>query len=134
MRIVIDTNVLISGAFFSGAPSRIIDACVRGKFDLLLSADIIEEYRRVGEIFTRKQPNVPFDRFLGILVSKAVFVEPTNLETVVCRDPDDMKFLECALASNAKCLISGDKDLLVIKDYKGITIYTPRVFVDVFLD
>lgn len=101
MRIVIDTNGLISGACVSGTPSRIIDACVRGESDLLLSGNIIEEYRRVGEIFTRKQPNVPFERFLGILISKAVFAEPTNLEIVVCRDPDNMKFLESALAGNS---------------------------------
>ncbi|MCD4653294.1 PIN domain-containing protein, partial [bacterium] len=55
IRIVVDTNVLISGAFFSGAPSQIIDACVNGQFTLVLSPDIIDENQRVGEIFTKKQ-------------------------------------------------------------------------------
>ena len=134
MRIVVDTNVLISGAFFSGVPSKIIDACVGGNFKLVLTTEIIEEYRRVGEVFTKKRPNVDFERFLGILISKAVFVEPAHVDPDICRDSDDVKFLECALASNSKYLVSGDKDLLVIKDFSGVTIYTPREFVDEFLD
>ena len=130
---VVDTNVLISGAFFSGAPSLIIDACVNSQFTLVLSPDIIDEYQRVGEIFTKKQPNVPFQRFLGVLISKALIVEPIHIQSEICRDPDDQKFLECAISSNSKCLVSGDKDLLVIKEYKGLTIYSPRDFVDAFL-
>ena len=133
MRIVVDTNVLISGAFFSGAPSKIVDACVDGNFKLVLTSEIIEEYRRVGEVFTKKKPNVDFERFLGILISKAVFVEPAHVDPKVCRDPDDVKFLECALAGNSKYLVSGDKDLLVIKNFRGVTIFTPREFVDEFL-
>ena len=133
MRIVVDTNVLISGAFFSGPPSKIIDACVGGQFKLVLTTEIIDEYRRVGEIFTKKRPNVDFERFLGVLISKAVFVEPTQIDSKVCRDPNDLKFIECALASNAEYVVSGDKDLLDIKNYSGVLIYSPRKFVDEFL-
>lgn len=134
MRIVVDTNVLISGAFFSGGPSDILDACVRGEFKLVLSTEIIEEYQRVGEIFTSKRPNVEFERFLGVLIAKAIFVEPNRLDQGICRDPDDVKFIECALASDAKYLVSGDKDLLSIGSYSGISICTPREFIDEFLE
>lgn len=133
MRIVVDTNVLISGAFFSGAPSKIIDACIGGNYRLVFTTEIIDEYRRVGEVFTKKKPNVDFERFLGILISKAVCVEPVHVDQAVCRDPDDVKFLECALAAKAKCLVSGDKDLLDIKNFPGVAIYSPRDFVDEFL-
>ncbi len=67
MKIVIDTNVLISGAFFSGAPSKILDACLAGQFRLALSAEIVEEYRRVGEVFTNKQPISILRDFLALL-------------------------------------------------------------------
>ena len=133
MRIVIDTNVLISGAFFAGAPSKILDACAVGELKLALSAEVVKEYRRVGEVFTMKRPNIDFERFLGVLISKAIFVEPVHINENICRDPDDIKFIECALASNSNCLISGDKDLLAVKSYGGVTICTPRVFVDEFL-
>ena len=57
MRIVIDTNVLISGAFFAGWPLRILMSCVQGEFQLALSPEILTEYREVGEAFSRKRSN-----------------------------------------------------------------------------
>lgn len=98
MRIVIDTNVLISGAFFAGPSSRILDACIRGRFQLVLSPAIVEEYVRVGEEFTRERPNVPFARFLDVLIGSALLVEAPDLPEPVCADPDDDKFIACALA------------------------------------
>ena len=133
MKIVVDTNVLISGAFYTGPSSRILDACVRGEFQILLSPEIIDEYVRVGEEFTRKRPNVPFARFLDILISTAVLVQTPPLPEPVCEDPDDDKFIACALAGNAKVITSGDKHLLSVSGYAGIEVLRPRRLEDEYL-
>ena len=134
MRLVVDTNVLISGAFYPGPSSRILDACMRGKFQLVLSPDIIDEYTRVGEEFTRKRPNVLFARYIEVLISTALLVQAPALPKPVCEDPDDDKFIACALAGGAKVITSGDKHLLSVSGYAGIEILRPRRFEDEYLN
>ena len=133
MRLVVDTNVLISGAFYPGPSSRVLDACVRGEFQIVLPPEIIDEYTRVGEEFSRKRPNVPFARLLDILISTALLVQAPPLPTPVCEDPDDDKFIACAPAGNAKVITSGDKHLLSVSGYAGIEVLRPRRFEDEFL-
>ena len=58
------------------------------------------------------------------------FVDSTNLDIAVCEDPDDNKFIECAIASDTKIIVSGDKHLLKITGYQGITVFKPREFVN----
>jgi len=133
VRLVVDTNVLISGAFYPGPSSRVLDACVRGEFQIVLPPEIIDEYTRVGEEFSRKRPNVPFARLLDILISTALLVQAPPLPTPVCEDPDDDKFIACAPAGNAKVITSGDKHLLSVSGYAGIEVLRPRRFEDEFL-
>jgi len=133
VRIVVDTNVLISGAFFSGPSSRILDACLQGSCQLVLSAAILDEYGRVGEEFSKERPNADFARFLECLVSTSVLVHAPELRESVCDDPDDDKFIACALAGDAKVITSGDKHLLSVSGYAGIAIVRPRVFEDKYL-
>ncbi len=133
MRLVIDTNVLISGAFYAGSSSRILEACVQGKFQIVLSPEIIEEYARVGEEFTKKRPNVPFARFLDLVISMALLVQAPPLPEPVCADPDDGKFIACALAGNASVITSGDKHLLSVSGYAGIEIMPPKRFENEYL-
>ena len=133
MRLVVDTNVLISGAFYPGPSSRVLDACMRGKSQLVLSPDIIQEYLRVGEEFSRKRPNVAFARFLDLLIRAALLVQTPPLPEPVCEDPDDDKFIACALAGGARVITSGDKHLLSVSGYAGIEIVRPRRFEDEYL-
>ena len=133
MKVVLDTNVLISGAFFTGAPSQIVDSCVDGRCHMIASTDIINEYQRVGDLFSNKHPNTDFTGFLSLLVANAFIVEPRALGKTVCRDPDDDKFIECAIAGKAQVIISGDKDLLAVSSYAGIPIVRPRKFLDEYL-
>jgi putative PIN family toxin of toxin-antitoxin system len=133
MKVVVDTNVLISGAFYAGPSSRILDACVQGTCRLALSRPIVDEYARVGEEFTRKRPTRNFARLLEILASTAVLVEPPDLPEPLCQDRDDDKFIACALAAGAKVITSGDKHLLAVSGYAGITIMRPKIFCDIYL-
>jgi putative PIN family toxin of toxin-antitoxin system len=131
--VVLDTNVLISGAFFSGLPLQILQACTTGEFELALSPQILAEYRRVGEEFSRTRPNPDFEKLLGLLVAQAIIVEAPDLPRPLCRDPQDDKFIACALAVGADVIVSGDKDLLAISEQLSITIIKPREFVDRYI-
>ena len=133
MKAILDTNVLISGIFFSGLPGEILSAWREEKIELIVSPEILAEYRRVGEEMEAKFPGVEVAPFLELLAIEATMVEAKPLTKPVCTDPDDDKFLACALSSKAKVICSGDKALLKTSGYRGIEVLTPRNFADRFL-
>ena len=127
MRVVVDTNVLIS-SFFGGYPRRIIDLWKIGGVTLCLTNAIIEEYvdvlKRMGIGDTEEL------RELLLLFRKqynCVFTNRTS-SIKVCVDDDDNKFIEAAVALNAEIIISGDKHLKSLKQYAGILILPPKEF------
>jgi len=87
----------------------------------------------VGEEFSRKSSNPDFQRLLGLLVAQALIVEAPVLDQPVCRDPDDDKFVACALAVGADVIVSGDKDLLNISGKLNIPVMRPKEFLDTYL-
>lgn len=133
MRVVLDTNVLISGAFFSGPPLQILRSCLEDEYQLALSPEILTEYRRVGEEFSRTRPNPDFEKLLALLLARALIVEVPDLDLPVCRDPQDDKFIACALAVGADVIVSGDRDLLAASGRLSIPVVRPREFVDRYL-
>ena len=133
MKLVLDTNVFISGVFFSGPPYEILNAWRHRKVDLIISPDILDEYRRVGEQLAKRYPGIDLDPFLELLATKARIFESPPLDESICSDPDDDKFIACALASRTKLICSGDKALLRASGYRGITILRPKDFVDSYL-
>mgnify|MGYP001377213276 CR=1 FL=1 len=133
MRAVLDTNVFISGVFFSGPPHQILLAWKEGEVKLLVSASILDEYHRVAHELAYKYPAIDLRPFLDLLTLHAEVVEPVSLPPVVLDDPSDDMFLECAVAGGADCMVSGDRHLLGMSAYKGIPIVKPRDFVQEFL-
>jgi putative PIN family toxin of toxin-antitoxin system len=133
LRVVLDTNVLISGVFFEGLPSRILEAWRDGKMEIAVSEAILEEYRVVGNRLSVKFPGVDLGPFLRLLSVAARVYRAPGLATQVCEDPDDDKFLACALASGAKVIISGDQALQRATGYRGIKVMSPRQFADEYL-
>jgi len=127
---VIDTNVFVSGIFFSGPPSRILRAWVGEEIKIAVSEEIIKEYRRVINVFSDRLRNVDIDSIFELLMIEAELVRSYSLGQTVCRDPDDDKFLACAVASKSRYIISGDRDLLEIGEYLNTVIVKPRYFVD----
>lgn len=95
MRIVIDTNVLISGVFFGGFPRKILSAVVEQKLTACATTEIINEYEEiVQEMINRKQGHIN-KTILSPLIKAMEIIEPvTHVE--ICRDRDDNKFLGCA--------------------------------------
>jgi putative PIN family toxin of toxin-antitoxin system len=130
LKIVLDTNVFIAGVFFSGPPYQILKAWCDGRLQLLISEEILEEYHRVGELLSDDFPNVDLGPFLELLTINTELVTPQKLLYQICDDPDDDKFIACALAGKSKLIISGDKHLLKVSGYKKIKVIRARKFVD----
>lgn len=133
MKIVLDTNVFISGIFFTGPPNTILKAWRDGRIQILISEEIIEEYRRVGELLARQFPGIELGPILQLLAINAEFVRPKKLTAQVCKDPDDDKFLECAISGKSDLIVSGDNHLLKVSGHEGVEIISPRNFVDKYL-
>lgn len=132
MKVVIDTNVFISGVFFSGSPYQVLQAWRDGKIQLVISPEIMTEYRRVGEILSHERPGVDLSKILDYVFQNAVFFEAPVLSEPVCTDPDDDKFFACALASGSKLIVSGDKHLLKASGYHEIEVLKPNEFIEKF--
>jgi putative PIN family toxin of toxin-antitoxin system len=133
VRVILDTNVFISGIFFGGPPSRILQGWRDGRVTLVLSPEILEEYQRVAAELHEQFPGIDLSALLELLIIAAEMHHADPLAEAVCVDPDDDKFLACALSSSAKLIISGDKHLLQVAGYRGIEILKPRAFIEKYL-
>ena len=135
MKVVIDTNVLISGLYFGGVPARVLTAWTDGRGLLVVSPEILHEYRRVGlELAKGRAPLVAaLDALLAIVAVHAAVIKAPALTAPVSEDPDDDKFLAAAAASGAAVIVSGDKHLLRVSGWRDVVVLTPRQFVDRYL-
>ena len=126
MKIVLDTNVLISALIFPGVSAEIFDF-VANNHEIWLSEWLIKEFSRK----CRDKLKIPADalgetlKHLGERVNIAI---PRGPKPKVCRDPDDDNVLWVARAVEAEILITGDQDLLVLKEFEGTQILSPRAF------
>ena len=133
MKVIIDTNVLVSGIFFGGIPKEILLTWKSGLFTLVISHDILEEYLETVQELQNKYPTV---KALEIVQTIAVTSEITYsliLKEQICEDPDDDKFLAAALASKTKIIVSGDKLLKKVYGWSGISVLSPRKFYDDYI-
>jgi putative PIN family toxin of toxin-antitoxin system len=130
MRIVLDTNVFIS-SFFGGNPRSIIDTWKDGRLTLCLSQKIIDEYVEVlARLGLSDSPELVELLKLFATGFHIVFTIRTP-EIHVVTDPDDDKFIACALALKAGYVVTGDKALVDVQQYQGIKIVTPREFLEI---
>ncbi len=130
MKIILDTNVFISGVFFGGPPYQILDAWRNGTVDIVLSEEIFAEYQRIAKELSRQFKEVDISMFLDLITVNGIWVETPQLPFNVSADPDDDKFLSCALASKTKVIVSGDKHLLAVSGYRRIEVLKPSVFIE----
>ena len=130
LKIVIDTNVFVS-SFFGGVPREIIALWKNGKVVLCLSQKIIEEYLEVlNRLGLEDKHEIENLTRLFAEGYNSIFTSKTPRLKVVEDDPDDNKFIECAVALDSKFIISGDKHLKDIKKYVDIEILSPKEFIN----
>ncbi len=130
MRVVIDTNIFVS-SFFGGNPRRIIDLWKDELLTLCISDEILDEYIDVLNRIGMKN-EVEMKELLSFFSKgfNILFTRKTPEIDIVHSDPDDNKFIECAVALKAEVIITGDRALLSLKEYQGIWILTPRQFLE----
>lgn len=130
LKVVIDTNVFISGLLKSASCRKIIKALERWEFILVISPDIIDEL--TGVIARPKFHNVikrgTATRLIETIKAQALLVKPPFRLEIVKDDPDDNRFLEAALTANSNCIVSLDKHLLALKSFRNIPIIPPTRF------
>ncbi|OHC63391.1 MAG: putative toxin-antitoxin system toxin component, PIN family [Rhodocyclales bacterium GWA2_65_20] len=129
MRAVIDTNVLLSGLLWHGAPHALLEHVRAGTLGLVSSPALLAELEVVigrakfDAILTRS--NTSREHTLAEAWQLAEVIEPPPLAVPVCRDPDDDAVLALTLAAQVDLIVSGDDDLLALMHFQGIPIVTP---------
>ena len=129
MNVVFDTGIIVAAIYWKNEPRRCLTAFARRRFRLFVTDSILDEYERVArELKTEESLTLDPAPALGWIQQKAQRVLPVRLPRPTCRDPQDDKFLECALAAQAKYLVTRDHDLLVLEKPFGIQVVSPRRF------
>ena len=127
--VVLDSNVFVSAIVWGGLPERVINFWLEGKFTLFISPAILFETLVVLEEFD--VPHEVVNGFKYQIETRSVKIIPkTSLK--ICRDEKDDKFLELCLACQADFLVTGDRDLLVLKRFETTKIIKPREFLKIF--
>lgn len=127
MKVILDTNVLVSGIFWGGTPGKILELWAKEKIEVVVSRPILQEYERVLTEMEHKKPTGFSDDWRGFIIRHSILIHPEG-SFHLCRDPHDDKFLHCAVSAGAKFLVSGDKDLLVLKKISDAEILTAKAF------
>ena len=124
MRVVLDTNVVVSAAFFGGPPRRVVDAWISGRLQVVVSPSIFDEYLRVCDRLGTSYPGTDYQPLLTAFLARGLLVADSNDEGAITADPDDDKFMRCALVAEAT-VVSGDRHLLDVDGWRGVSVATP---------
>jgi len=129
MRIVLDTNILVSGIFWKGTPYKVLEAWIDDKFEMIVSEDVLMEYSRILKGFEKKKKgSAEVAKSWILFIAQNSTLLKVKKKVKVCRDPFDDMFLSLAIAGNAKFIVSGDKDLLDMKEFMNVEILTASSF------
>lgn len=128
IRVVVDTNVFISGIHWTGASEKVLRSWMLGECKLISSVPLIDEMVRVLQAFKVPLDPESISWWESLVLERSFLVFPTLTVDAVRNDPDDNKFIETALEGNAHYIISKDKHLLTLKEYGAIKIITPETF------
>ncbi len=127
MRVVVDTNTLVSGLLWRGNPSRVLDAVLDNRFELCITEELLDELSavlrrpRLARVVTER--GLDPDWSCKFLRDRALLLSPAEqLDAPALRDPKDLPVLAAAISGAAELIITGDKDLLALKNFAGIPI------------
>jgi len=131
MKIVIDSNVFVSSFFWGGHPREVFQRVINGLDELYIADEIIKEITSVmssNKFYVNSNEVGAYTKIIEKYSKKIVL--KNNLESI-SRDKNDDKILQCGLDGNVDFIVTGDKDLLVLKEYKKIKIINPRDYLEI---
>ena len=129
MKVVLDTNVVASASFWRGPPLDCLRAWVQRRYEAVVSPPLLAEYHETILELKLEYPTRSCVQWAELLTESATLVFPSDRATGATADPDDDMILECALAAEADCIVSGDKKhLLALRQFRGIPIVNPADF------
>ena len=133
MKLVLDTNIFISAFYWGGDSQKIINRVIKGTDKLYISNEILDEIAAVmsGPKF-KTSPEI-IDRYIRTIEKTGKKVFTTGKIKGICRDKDDNEKIECGIQSRADYLITGDDDLLILKNYRQLKIITLKEFINEIL-
>ncbi len=130
MKVVLDSNVIISALITQGLSSRLFDICI-DKHVIFISAWILDEVTRILRTkFIVEHEKIT--RTKNFLLSTCVFIKPEGNIPTQFRDQDDNNILHIAETVKAEIIITGDEDLLILKEHLSTKIISPRIFMEKF--
>lgn len=138
MRVVLDTNVVVSALLFGGTPGKLVDLWRSGRIVPVVTGEIVREYLRVLAYpkFKLTEADIDFllfEEILPFFTTHAIKGKPPVQGSLIPEDPDDEKFLVCAISGNAKFVVSGDAHLLALGVHGDVKIATVKNFLKLTL-
>jgi len=133
-RIVLDTNVLISAILFGGPPRDVLKLVISGTVGCSISLAILDELRDVLQRPKFKFSSEQSFNVLEELHTACDIINPMVKINVITEDPDDNKILECAVEAKSAFIVSGDRHLLDLVEFRGIKILTPNAYIKMVKD
>ena len=129
IRVLPDTNIIISSVFWRGNPYEVVRRGILGEYQLVISTEILDE--AVDKLKNKFQfPEESIQELIDILMTHCHIVDVTSKFDVV-RDKKDNKIIECAFDGKVDYIVTGDSDLLVLKDFKGIRVVKAKEFLEI---
>jgi putative PIN family toxin of toxin-antitoxin system len=127
VRIVLDTNVLVSGIFWSGVPFKILEYWIQEKYKALITEPILLEYEATLNRISKGKKDDLINSWILFIVENGIVID-VKKKFNLSIDPDDNKFIDCAVSGNAQYIVSGDAHLLDLRTVLDIQIIKPNTF------
>ena len=127
MRIVLDTNVLISGIFWNGTPAKILELWVQEHFQILITQSILDEYNSTLYRVSKGKKDNLVNAWMLFVVENGIVVN-VRKKFKLSADPDDNKFIDCAVSGGADYIVSGDAHLLDLISVLNVKVLKPNEF------
>ena len=131
MKIVIDSNVFVSSFFWGGHPRKIYERIINGFDELYITDEIIMEIKSVMSSSKFNLNSIEIEDYIKIIEKYSKKIVSKNVPKSISRDKNDDKILQCGLDGNVDYIVTGDKDLLVLKECETIKIIKPRDYLEI---
>jgi len=131
MKIVLDSNIFVSSFYWAGNPRKVFDRVTNGLDELYITDEILKE---IISVMSREQFDTNIEEimeYVKIIESYSIKLSSKEITEKISRDKDDNKILQCGFDGNVDFIITGDNDLLVLKEYKKIKIVKPKEYLDI---